>query len=41
MHLRKLRLTNFPGMGLWLRGVTGMVLDSVEIDHTDQEAPGA
>jgi parallel beta helix pectate lyase-like protein len=38
VHLRKLRITNFPGMGLWLRGVTGMVLDSVEIDHTDQEA---
>ena len=38
VHLRKLRLTNFNSIGLWLRGVTGDVLDSVEIDHTLQEA---
>ena len=37
-QLRRLRLTDFPGVGLWLRGVTGVVLDSVEVDHTEQEA---
>jgi hypothetical protein len=38
IHLRRMRLTDFPGMGVWLRGVTGVVLDSVEVDHTLQEA---
>ena len=38
LHLRRLRLTNFNTAGLWLRGVTGVVLDSVEVDHTLQEA---
>jgi hypothetical protein len=38
VQLRKLRLTNFNTIGLWLRGVTGVVLDSMEIDHTLQEA---
>jgi hypothetical protein len=39
-QLRRLRLTDFPGVGLWLRGVTGVVIDSVEVDHTLQEAVG-
>jgi parallel beta helix pectate lyase-like protein len=38
VQLRRFRITDFPGMGLWLRGVTGVVLDSMEIDHTNQEA---
>ena len=38
IQLRRLRLTDFPGVGLWLRGVTGVVIDSVEVDHTLQEA---
>ena len=38
VHLRRLRLTDFPGVGLWLRGATGVVIDSVEIDDTQQEA---
>jgi hypothetical protein len=38
VQLRKLRLTNFNTIGLWLRGVTGVVLDSLEVDHTLQEA---
>ena len=38
LHLRKLRLTNFPTVGFWLRGVTGDVLDSIEVDHSQQEA---
>ncbi|MDP9226854.1 MAG: right-handed parallel beta-helix repeat-containing protein, partial [Actinomycetota bacterium] len=37
-QLRRLRLTNFNTVGLWLRGVTGVVIDSVEVDHTLQEA---
>jgi hypothetical protein len=37
-QLRRLRLTNFNTLGLWLRGVTGVVIDSVEVDHTLQEA---
>ena len=38
LHLRKVRLTNFSTVGLWLRGATGDVLDSIEVDHTQQEA---
>jgi hypothetical protein len=38
IHLRRMRLTDFPGVGLWLRGATGVVIDSVEIDDTQQEA---
>jgi hypothetical protein len=37
-QLRRLRLTNFGRTGLWLRGVTGVVIDSVEVDHTLHEA---
>jgi len=36
-HLTNLRLTNFTTVGFWLRGVTGDVLDSLEIDHSQQE----
>ncbi len=38
VQLRRLRITNFNTVGLWLRGVTGVVLDSLEVDHTLQEA---
>jgi hypothetical protein len=38
LQLRRMRLTNFGTVGLWLRGVTGAVLDGVEVDHTQQEA---
>jgi hypothetical protein len=38
VQLRRLRLTNFNTVGLRLNGVTGVVLDTVQIDHTKQEA---
>jgi hypothetical protein len=37
VQLRRLRLTNFPGVGIWLHGATGVVIDSVEIDHSGHE----
>jgi hypothetical protein len=38
LQLRRLRIMNFNTVGLWFRGVTGDVIDSVEVDHTLQEA---
>jgi hypothetical protein len=38
VRMRKIRATNFPTIGFWLRGVTDDVLDSMEIDHSGQEA---
>ena len=38
VRLRKLRLTNFPLRGFWLRDSHYNVLDSLEIDHTQHEA---
>ncbi len=39
VHLRNMRLTNFPLRGLWLNGASDYnVLDSLEIDHTQHEA---
>lgn len=38
MHLRKFRITNQTTVGFWINGATGDVLDSLEIDHSQQEA---
>ena len=37
VQLRKFRITDMPGVGFWLSGVTGAVLDSMELDHSGQE----
>ncbi len=37
LHLEKFRITNLPGIGFWWQAVTGVVLDSMEIDHSSQE----
>ena len=36
LKIRKIRFTNLGVQGLWLRGATYNVLDSLEIDHTQQ-----
>jgi hypothetical protein len=36
IHLRKLRLTNFGLSGFWTHGATYNVIDSIELDHTQQ-----
>jgi hypothetical protein len=38
VRIRKIRATNFPTIGFWIRGATDDVLDSMEIDHSGQEA---
>ena len=38
VHLNNVRITNLNSIGFWLRGVTGVVIDSIELDHTLQEA---
>jgi hypothetical protein len=37
VQLRKFRITDMPGVGFWLYGATGVVLDSMELDHSNQE----
>jgi archaellum component FlaG (FlaF/FlaG flagellin family) len=37
VRVRKVRLTNLPFTGLWLRGAQYSVIDSVELDHSQQE----
>ncbi len=37
-QIRSLRITNLGSVGFWLRGVTGVVFDRLEIDHSQQEA---
>lgn len=38
VQMRGFRLTNFTTVGFWLTGAHDNVLDSLEIDHTKQEA---
>jgi hypothetical protein len=37
VRLRKFRMTDLPGVGFWFHGATGVVLDSMELDHSGQE----
>jgi hypothetical protein len=37
VHVRKLRFTNIGNMGFWMAGAHHNVLDSVEIDHSQQQ----
>jgi parallel beta-helix repeat protein len=37
VHLRKFRITDMGATGLWVRGAHDDVLDSMEIDHAQQE----
>jgi hypothetical protein len=40
VHVRKLRFTNIGNMGFWMAGAHHNVLDSLEIDHTQQQLIG-